>query len=382
MVKRRFWINRIESAWEHRNVIWLSGVRRVGKTFLCQSLDNIEYFDCERPRVRMMLEDPEGFLEKHRGKRIVLDEIHRLANPSELLKLAADYFPDTRIIATGSSTLGASAKFRDTLTGRKVELWLTPMMSQDTVDFGNSDLQHRMHFGGLPPFFMAGALPDNDFKEWIDAYWAKDIQDLFKVEKRFSFIRFFELLMMQSGGIFEATKFAAPCEVSRPTINNYLQVLKSTFIVHVVRPFSSRRQREIIAAPKVYAFDTGFICYFRQWDHLRPDDLGYLWEHIVLNELHAQLQTREIRYWRDKQGHEVDFIIQLRGKPKSAIDCKWSANEFNAKNLISFSKLYPDYELMVVANDVEQPFFRRYNSTVINFMNLAHLIEFLLSKEK
>ncbi len=105
MVLRQHWIERIEKAWKQRTVIWLAGVRRVGKTYLCQSLPEVEYFDCELPRTRRMMDDPEGFLEGHRGKRIVLDEIHRLDNPSELLKIAADHFPKTRIIATGSSTL-------------------------------------------------------------------------------------------------------------------------------------------------------------------------------------------------------------------------------------------------------------------------------------
>ncbi len=61
-----------------------------------------------------MMEDPEGFLENLRGKRIVLDEIHRLSNPSELLKIAADHFPDIRVVATDSSALSASSKFKDT----------------------------------------------------------------------------------------------------------------------------------------------------------------------------------------------------------------------------------------------------------------------------
>jgi predicted AAA+ superfamily ATPase len=87
---RAFWHQRIETAWT-RPVLWLSGVRRVGKTSLCQTLGNIEYFDCELPRIRRMMEDPQGFLGDLRGRRVVLDEIHRLANPSELLKIAADH---------------------------------------------------------------------------------------------------------------------------------------------------------------------------------------------------------------------------------------------------------------------------------------------------
>ena len=158
MVKREFWLNRIESAWERRSVVWLSGVRRVGKTCLCQTLADTEYFDCELPRVRRLMEDPQAFLDSLPNKRIVLDEIHRLPNPSELLKIAADHYPQTRIIATGSSTLGASAKFRDTLAGRKMELWLTPMIRTDLVDFKQTDLNHRLLHGGLPPYFL-----DNEF---------------------------------------------------------------------------------------------------------------------------------------------------------------------------------------------------------------------------
>jgi predicted AAA+ superfamily ATPase len=58
-------------------VVWLSGVRRVGKTFLCQSLPDIEYFDCELPRMRRMPDDPQAFLEGIRGRRVALDEVHR-----------------------------------------------------------------------------------------------------------------------------------------------------------------------------------------------------------------------------------------------------------------------------------------------------------------
>ena len=95
MVKRHFWIDRLEGAWKRRSVVWLSGVRRAGKTFLSQSLRDIEYFDCELPRVRRMIDDPEGFLQGIRGRRIVLDEIHRLERPSEILKIAADHFPSS-----------------------------------------------------------------------------------------------------------------------------------------------------------------------------------------------------------------------------------------------------------------------------------------------
>ena len=87
MVIRRFWLRLIKEAWRRRSVIWLSGVRRSGKTTLSRSLPDAEYFDCELPRIRHRFEDPEGFLKSVRGRRVVIDEIHRLANPSQLLKI-------------------------------------------------------------------------------------------------------------------------------------------------------------------------------------------------------------------------------------------------------------------------------------------------------
>jgi len=380
MVQRKFWLTTIQQSWKQRSVIWLAGVRRVGKTFLCRSIQDIEYFDCELPRTRRMMEDVEGFLENLRKKTIAIDEIHRLNNPSELLKICSDYYPDIKVIATGSSTLGVSSKFKDTLTGRKVEIVLKPMISDDLEDFGNTDLRHRFLRGGLPPFFLQEHIPEQQFQEWMDAYWAKDIQELFRLERKYSFQKFFELLMTQSGGIFEATRFSTPCEVSRTTIANYLKVLEDTFVVNVIRPFSTYKSTEIVSATKVYAFDTGFITWFCGWNELRSEDLGVLWEHYVLNEIEAKLQTRKIHYWRDKRGHEVDFIILKRNNFPIAIECKWSANDFNPKNIQSFRLRYPDGLNYVVAKDIDRPYHTKHNGMGINFVSLNDLIQVLNSE--
>lgn len=376
MVGRTHWIDVVERAWERRSVLWLAGVRRAGKTVLCQSLDDIDYFDCELPRTRRLMADPEEFLAARSNRRIVLDEVHRLDNPSQLLKIAADHFPDASVLATGSSTLEATTKFRDTLTGRRETVWLTPMIGSDLADFGQEDLPHRLLRGGLPPFFLADELPERDFQDWIDAYWAKDIQELFRLERRWSFQRFLELLFAQSGGMFEATRFAGPCEVSRQTISNYLTALEETFVAHVVRPFSSRRSTEIVAAPKVYGFDTGFVSYYRGWDTLRSEDLGQLWEHFVLNEIHARRQSRDLRYWRNKQGAEIDFVLSPRGGDGPiAIECKWRADSFDAGALTVFRHNYPAGENFVVAADIETPYRRTYDGFAAEFVSLEQLIQ-------
>ena len=365
----------VPGAWRSRSVVWLSGVRRAGKTTLARSIEGAEYLDCELPSVRRLLAQPEAFLGARPRATVILDEIHRLANPSELLKIAADHYPGVRVLATGSSTLGASRRFRDTLAGRKAQLWLTPMISADLEDFGPADLGRRLLRGGLPPFFLGEAEPERAMQEWLDAYWAKDILELFRLERRHSFQRFVELLHAQSGGLFEATRFARDCEVSRTTIASYLSVLEATFAAHVVRPYSTRRSTEILSAPKVYGFDAGFVCLSRGVERLRPDDYGWLWEHYVLNEIHGRMQTREVRYWRDKRGHEIDFVLAKRGRPPCAIECKWSAAGFDAANLASFRAAYPKGENLAVAQDVKKPFSETHAGLRVEFVGLEGLLE-------
>jgi len=377
MVRRQYWLNRIEEAWRDTSIVWLAGVRRTGKTVLCRLLRDIEYFDCERPRVRQQMSDPEGFLDGLRGKRIVLDEIHRLNNPSELLKIAADHYPDIRIIATGSSSLGASSKFRDTLTGRKIDIWLAPMILPDLQDFKNADIPHRMLHGGLPPFFIAKEISEPAFQDWIDAYWSKDIQELFRLERKASFQKFVELVLAQSGGIFEATHYSAPCEVSRPTIANYLYVLEATYVAHIIRPFSMRSASEIISAPKVYAFDTGFVCAYRGWDKLRSEDMGYLWEHLVLNEIQARIGRHGLGYWRDKRGHEVDFILARPRQDPIAIECKWRADQFDPAGVQAFRRRYPKGLNLVAAHDVTRTFGKRFGGLEVIFRSLQSLVDLL-----
>ena len=374
MIKRQFWLKKIENAWRKKSIIWLAGVRRCGKTSLCRSLGAAEYFDCELPRTRQRMEDPESFLQEHEGKSIILDEIHRLSNPSELLKIASDHYPNIKIIATGSSSLGASAKFKDTLTGRKENIWLTPMNREDLVDFKHSSLPQRLFKGGLPPFFLATVPMDKEYQNWVDDFWSKDIQELFRIERRYSFIKFFELLMAQSGGIFEASKFTAPCEISRQTVSNYLGVLEATFIAHILRPYHTHLPTEITAAPKVYAFDTGFISYYRGWGQHREDDLGVLWEHFVLNEIHAQGWGKDIHYWRDKRGHEIDFVMS---SPQGlrAVECKWKTKNLEAKNFLALWERYPNAKGYVVAADVKKGFTHKVRQHSIRVVSLAEFIE-------
>ena len=105
----------------------------------------------------------------------------------------------------------------------------------------------------------------------MDAYWSRDILSLFRLGRRDSFLKFMELLFASSGGIFEATAYARPCEVDRKTISNYLRVLEATHTAHRIKPIYLGKPSEIISAPKVYGFDTGFITtqQFRNFQTIR-----------------------------------------------------------------------------------------------------------------
>src|SRR5262245_45784672 len=127
MIDRVFWRNRLEAAWREAPIAWLSGVRRSGKTVLAASLgvDQILSVNCDLPTVEDLVRDPELFFRGCGQPVVVFDEIHQLRDPARVLKIGADLFPNLRILATGSSTLAASRKFRDTLTGRKRVVHLT-----------------------------------------------------------------------------------------------------------------------------------------------------------------------------------------------------------------------------------------------------------------
>jgi hypothetical protein len=206
-----------------------------------------------------------------------------------------------------------------------------------------------------------------------DLYWAKDLQELFRLERRASFQKLLELTFRQSGGIFEAAQLAAPAGISRPTVQTYLAAMEQTLIVEVLRPFHSGHRQELVRAPKVYGFDTGFVCLHRGWLRLRDDDLGLLWEHYVLNELRSVLQGREIHYWRDKARHELDFVVARDPERPIAIEAKWSEEAFDPKALAAFRALYPEGDNLVVAHDVGRAHVRRFGALSVRFVGIEHL---------
>jgi len=348
MIDRPFWAGRLAAAWKQAPIVWLTGPRRAGKTVLAQSLPDAEFLNCDLPSVADRLSDPESFFRSLKRPFVVFDEVHQLPDPSRLLKIGADGFPRLKILATGSSTLAATQKFRDSLTGRKRVVKLVPVLSEELAAFGVADLRERLLRGGLPPALLANQYNPEFYAEWQDSYFARDVQELFRLEKRAGFLRLLQLLLRQSGGMLDVSKLAAESQISRPTVTNWLEVYEITHVAHLVRPFSAGGRREIVAQPKVFGFDTGLICHARGWDQLRPDDCGVLWEHLVLDTLIAS-GLEKIHFWRDKQHREVDFVVPRGRDHVDAIECKWKADAFEARGLAAFRQQYPKGRNFVVS---------------------------------
>jgi uncharacterized protein len=348
MIERPFWTQRLLAAWKQVPIVWLTGARRVGKTVLSQRLPDATFLNCDLPSVAERLHDPESFYRSLKQPLVVFDEIHQLPDPSRLLKIGADGFPRLKILATGSSTLAATQKFRDSLTGRKRVVELVPVLHEELAAFGVTDLRERFLRGGLPPAMLSEKYDPEFYAEWQDSYFARDVQELFRLEKRAGFLRVLELLLRQSGGMLDVSKLAAESQISRPTVTNWLDVYQITHVAHLVRPFSAGGRREIVSQPKVFGFDTGMVCHARGWDQLRTEDCGVLWEHLVLDTLIAA-GLQKIHFWRDKQQREVDFVVPRGRDTIDAIECKWNPQAFETRGLVAFREQYPKGKNFVVS---------------------------------
>jgi uncharacterized protein len=369
-VERPFWISRLHQAWEKAPIVWLTGVRRAGKTTLAKELPEALFLNCDLPGTARRVSDVERFFASVEAPFVVFDEIHQLPDPSRLLKVGADEFPQLKVLATGSSSLAATRKFRDSLTGRKRTVHLLPVLHRELEAFGVGSLEHRLLHGGLPEPLLAAEKDPEFFAEWLDSYYARDVQELFRVAKRQEFLKLVELLLRQSGSVLEVSGLAKHSGLSRPTVMSYLEVLQVTHLAVVLRPYHGGGRREILHQPKAYGFDTGFVSFANGWESLRERECGLLWEHLVLETLLAQVGERGVRYWRDKEKREVDFVLPGARGRCDAIECKWQAAAYSPRALAAFRELHPTGDNFVVTPQIEPPYARDFRGLLVVYCNL------------
>ena len=377
MIERPFWTHRIRQAWGKRPIVWLSGVRRVGKTTLAHMFSKAVYLNCDLPSVGRQLADPELFYDSlDRDAILIFDEIHRLEDPSRLLKIAADAHPHLRVLATGSSTLAATKKFRDSLTGRKEMVYLPPVLWSECLDqFGIKELDHRLLHGGLPEPLLSETKNASFFSEWMDSFYARDIQELFGIRNRMGFMKLLHLLLRQSGSLIDYTHLARLSDLSRHTVKAHVEAMSIAHAVFLLSPFQGGGRREITRRPKCYSFDTGLVTFVKGWDSIREDDRGFLWEHLILDTLRTVVDDHHLNYWRDKSGREVDFVIKSGRRQADAVECKINPDHFDSANLTVFRSLYPEGRNYVLSPNVKTSYQRRFGKLQVRFISVNQISE-------
>lgn len=349
-IARPFWEKKITQAWTKSPIVWLAGVRRSGKTTFAESIRNARYFNCDLASTQELVSDPEKFYKFNRAKTYVFDEIHQLPEASMLLKIGADTQKDSYFLATGSSTLVASKKFKDSLSGRKRNIHFVPILIQELEDF-NVSLEKRLLFGGLPPALLSDSFDREFYSEWLDSFYARDVQEIFAVEKRQPFLKTLEYLISSNGNLFEVTKLGQVSGITRPTVVKYLDILEATKAITVIRPYSQNSEQEIVSQPKVYSFDTGFYCYTHNIRDLRTEDCGLLLENLTLENLQANGYGNDVRYWRTKSKIEIDFVLPSGRNSVHVIECKWKERNFDDSAINVFRRRYPTGKNWIVTSD-------------------------------
>jgi predicted AAA+ superfamily ATPase len=367
-IARPFWIGRLEAAWAKAPVAWLSGVRRSGKSWLAAQVADATILNCDLPSVQRLAEDPESLYDTVRTRVLVFDEVHRLADPSLVLKIGADTRKGLRILATGSSTLAALRTFRDSLTGRKRDVALQPVLFEELDAFGGATVPRRLLHGGLPQMLLAERPDPGFYSEWLDSYYARDVAELFRVERRREFLLLARTLIRQSGGMATVSTLAKECGVSRPTVMSWMESMRVTHLIHEVAPFHGGRRGELLKQPKVYAFDTGFVAHENGWDTLRPDECGRLWENLVLEHLLSRGMPGPVRFWRQGR-HEVDFVLPGVRGAADAIECKWSPDRFDPEGMHAFRALHPRGRNYLACPGVPRPHVRRFGELEVQVVD-------------
>ncbi len=319
-----------------------------------------------------MLSDLEPFFGALEGdETLIIDAVHRLDDPGGLLKVAADRYPDVRVLAIASLTATAVDGLGETLSGRMAAVHLCPVPWQECVGtFAVSDLDRRLLHGGLPEPLLATDKAPEFFSDWIDTFYARDILARFNTRNRQGFLALFRSLVRESGGPVDFGRLASMSGQSRPTVGAHLELLRAVEAIHLVRPFHGEGGREIASRPKCYAFDTGFVTFERGW---RETDRRMLWEHLVLDALRLRFPVDNILYWRDKSRREVDFVVQREDGRVDVVECEIDPYRLDPGPTRLFRSRYASGANYIVTPAVSAPYRIRHDRLTFTVFSTAHV---------
>jgi predicted AAA+ superfamily ATPase len=303
----------LSEATRHFPAVVVTGPRRAGKTTLLRQLfPDVQYVLLEDPDVQSRVRgDPRAFLEGLHPP-VVFDEIQNTPELLNYVRTLIDARPRRmgQWLFTGSQEAPLMRGMTESMAGRAAILQLLPLSVLETSKVS-------LLYGGFPEVLARPKSRELWFASYLQTYLERDVRAITNVRDLVTFRRFLALLASRHGQILNKTDLAAPLGVSVPTIGEWLQILESTGEIIVVPPYFENLGKRLIKSPKVYWGDSGLACHLlgiRSASELeRSPFLGPLFEGFVASEiLKSQINQglrRELYYFRDQQGLEVDFLL-------------------------------------------------------------------------
>lgn len=307
-------------------VVVLTGPRRAGKTFLLQHLlPKAEYRLLEDPElVGRLRQDPQGFLDALRTPA-VLDEAQNVPEVFSWVRARADRRPRRagQWFLTGSQEAPLMSGISESLAGRAALLQLLPFSVRESARIS-------LLRGGYPEVVARPKAAGLWFSSFLQTYLERDVRAVIAVRDLATFRRFLALVASRHGQTLNRSDLAAPLGVSVPTIGEWLSVLETTAQMLLVPPFFENLGKRLIKSPKLYVADSGLACHLlgieTEAELERSPYLGALFEGFVASEIvKAQVHAgrrKQIYYFRDQQGLEVDFVVPRKGGGFDLVEAK------------------------------------------------------------
>lgn len=330
-------------------VVLIHGPRQCGKTTLARALGDelgFAYFTFDDDVLREgATTDPVGFVAEL-PERAVLDEVQRVPGIFTSLKAEVDSRRQPgRFLLTGSANVLLVPRLADSLAGRMEILRLHPLAQAELAGvvprfladlFGGGfkagrsgeregrRLTERVAAGGFPAALARapGRRRSAWYLDYADTLIQRDIRDLARISALEALPRLLALAAGQTACLVNISELAAPFQVSRPTIREYVTLLSRIFLLEELPPWHSNRSKRLIKTPKLHLGDTGLACALLGLDAKTLGEdrttFGHLLETFVFQELrrHAGWHDEPITFshFRDKDQVEVDLVLESGGR--------------------------------------------------------------------